>query len=336
MANFYTDMYNNLIDNSEEIYNFLTGAYMNQFENKTIDCNIDNAQIINGLKFVQVMQYRKLSDLESNYKNIKSIIAGALEGYHNANCAVGYFVVSYNNTIGIYYASGIESSVGFDNQFRNQIPDIVNKNQFVSADVISKCSSYGGVITGVIDIDESIIDSVINKMANNNCIFAILAKPLSRAENEAYSHGLSSLFEMCESINSYDLTFGSGTRRNVTETFPSITRLGNAIKSITDKIDKSSNELWKTCLWFAGEDKNTADTLGQAIVSAMNSTAVKATEKIRKFNTVTNPFKSRVLFIPGDVVRRPQYALDSGVVFSSFISLVSSTELAGYTVCTWS
>ena len=32
MANFYTDMYNNLIDNSEEIYNFLTGAYMNQFK----------------------------------------------------------------------------------------------------------------------------------------------------------------------------------------------------------------------------------------------------------------------------------------------------------------
>lgn len=330
MANFYTDMYNNLIDNSEEVYNFLTGAYMDQYENMMIDCGVDNAYIINGMKFVQVAQYRKLSDKQESYKKVKSMVAGALEGYHNVNCSVGYFVVSYNGTIGIYYASGIESNVGFDRQFKNQIPDLVSKNQFLATEVLRKCSNYGGVITGILNIEETIIDRIIDSMINKNCIFAILARPFSKIESESYRQGLLSLGEMCESINSYDLTFGSGMRRNVRETFPNITRLHKALHIIADRIDKSSSELWKTCLWFSGENKNTADILGQAIVSAMNSTGIKATQKVRRFYTVTNPFIRNMLFIPSGVMRRPQYLRDSDIVLGSFISLVSSTELAGY------
>lgn len=330
MANFYTDMYNDLIDSADDIYSFLTSAYMNKFENMNIACSIDNSHIINGMKFVQIVQYRKLSDLKANYTTIKSIITGALEGYHNANCAVGYFVVSYNNTIGIYYATGVESSIGFDNQFKNVLPDFVNKNQFLNSETLVRCSSYGGVVTGVVELDEAIIDNVINKMLNRNCIFGILAKPLSRRDAEDYKQDLRALSEMCVSMNSYDLTFGSGTRRNVTETFPNITRLKNAIDDIVEKFNKSSNELWKTCVWFAGENKDSADTLGQAIVSAMNSTSNKATQKLRKFNTPINPFKERLLFIPNEVVRRPRYYLEPSLMISSFVSLINSSELAGY------
>lgn len=330
MANYYTDMYNSLIDNSNDIYDFLTSAYMNQFENMTIACDINNSYIINGMKFVQVAQYRKLSDLQANYKTIKSIIVGALEGYHNTNCTVGYFVVSFNNTIGIYYATGAESSIGFDVQFKNMIPDFDNKNQFLNSEILTNCSTFGGVVTGVVELDETVIDNIISKMLNHNCIFGILAKPFSRREAEEYKQALQALSETCEAINSYDLTFGSGTRRNVTETFPSVTRLQNAIGDITEKLNKSSNELWKTCVWFTGENKLCAEALGQALVSAMNSTSSKATQKIRKFYTQINPFKERLLFIPNEVVRRPQYLLESSLLMSSFVSLISSRELAGY------
>lgn len=192
------------------------------------------------------------------------------------------------------------------------------------------CSAYGGVITGVVNLDEAVVDNIINKMLNKNCIFGILAKPMSRHDAESYRQELRNISEMCESINSYDLTFGSGTRRNVTETFPNISRLQDVVDEIVERVNKSSNELWKTCVWFAGENKDSADVLGQTIISAMNSTSNKATQKFRKFNTHINPFKERLLFIPNEVVRRPQYCLKPSLMMSSFVSLVSSSELAGY------
>ena len=330
MANYYTNLYNDLIENAKNTCDFLDGTYLDSFENMTFECNSNSSYVINGMKFIRIDQYRKLSSDKDTISKIKSILKGSLEGYHNAGCAVGYFIVSYNNTINIFYASDANSSIGFDVALEKSIPDLRTKNQFVGRTILNKCSQYGGVITGAIDIEESVLDIIINKISNRNCVLGIIAKPFERAESKAYLQALRSLSEMCKNINSYDQTFGSGTKRTVTETFPDVTHLNAIVDNIEKRFSESANEMWKTCLWFAGETREDADVLAQTVISAFSSSSNKILQKFRRFMSTSNPFNEGMLFIPSGVVRIPSFSIDNSLILSSFISLMNSNELSSY------
>lgn len=330
MANYYLDSYNNLIDHAREIYEFLDGSYMNRFENMTVDCHINPAYIINGMKFVRIEQYRKLSSDQDTVQKIRFILKGALESYHNAGCSVGYFIVSHGNSISVFFASDANANHGFDANLGDNVPNVKTKNQFIGRTELRECSYCGGIISGITDIDEPVVDGIINSMKTRNCILGIIAMPFTKAKSEQYRQALRTMSELCADINSYEKTFGYGTKRTVAETFPDVTRLKEVLDNEEKRLAEVSDGLWQSCIWFAGENKEDAEILGESVISAFGATKQKASQKFRKYLSTVNPFSEGVLFIPDGIVRRPAYEIDNSLVLSPFVSLVSSKELAGY------
>lgn len=72
MANYYTRLYDNFLMHTDEIYDFLSGGYMDEFNGRCLSYG-NNYDVLPSMRYVEISSYRKLQDDDKNISRIKKL-----------------------------------------------------------------------------------------------------------------------------------------------------------------------------------------------------------------------------------------------------------------------
>ena len=328
MSNYYTDQYNEFLNNAQDIYEYLSGNYMNQYEGGLLGLGTQEIAV-GGMKIVELCKFRKMKNDQITFAAIKSAMKNALASYHCNSCAVGYFVVSNQSTIRLFFASEVEGCTGFDKALHSFVPEAVLKTNFVSRYELADMSKYGGVITGIFSVTKPILDEIIDEMKGSLSVLALIAKPFSRSESNQYEAALADLLSLSNSLISIDQGFGRGSRVNVRNSFPGNNLLNSFLVKQLERYGKYAEDFWKVSIWFGSNTKDKAARLAARVTGSLTSSDEAHIEKGRYFFTNENPLQSGRLSISKADYSNISLSLDSAVRKGSFYSIAATDELSG-------
>lgn len=332
MPNYYLDRGNQIIDNADGIYAFLSGDYVRRYrDNGTI---IDYGQEIvpfDGLRFIHVLSYEKTEGNEKSRELMLKAMHSAVSGYYSQNKAVGMILVSNGTECSLYFMTEEPSRAGFEKHIQDITPNLQWKNQFVSTAELRNMSSYGGFIINVPAIQEDFIDNIMNGLSGKRGAVAFVAYPADFSQAQNYYTGLTYLKEDVESLQqAVSNTFGNASKRTFQQPTP---ELGNLYRYLSTQIERwdVTQELWSSCACFATEDAYSAEALGNVIVGSLDTASSQARAgRCMALRTITTRFKSGVfgvpsMLLPEDPVER---LLPGGLLKSPLMTYLSTGELA--------
>ena len=70
MANYYTHIYEDFLAHTDEIYDFLSGEYMEGFNGRWMSYENDY-DVLSNMRYVEIASYRKLQNDDRNISEIK-------------------------------------------------------------------------------------------------------------------------------------------------------------------------------------------------------------------------------------------------------------------------
>lgn len=330
MANYYENLYNTFLENTQKIYNYLSGDYMNEFEGELLNSGVFD-ECIPAMKFTEICKFRKMENDQLTFEIIKNAVESLLTVYHSNSCAVSYFLVSIRGRIRLFMASEVEGCIGFDEGLKSAVPDLHSKSGFIGKTEMALLSNYGGVITGIFSINKTVMDAIIDVMEKGDCILGIIALPVPRIVSERYEIALTDLHRFSDGFSSVDSVFGSGSRVSIRRHFPGKEVLDTFLAKQCERISGNLNAMWKTSLWFGAKEYSQAQQLGSIVSGILSANDESKVEKGRCFYTTQTPFSCQVLGLTNasysDIEQ--YYTLDEALKKGSLYSLVNTNELAG-------
>lgn len=326
MAGIYTREYNLFIDNASEIYDYLTGNYMESYANRVLDCGCSFFNIA-GMQFIRILQYRRTKSESDDRQKINEAFKTCLRACHNRNASFGFFVVSHNGNCSIYLGAESYSAEEMKRTFSSYIGDVQFDKGFISLQELERVSKYGGVVTADIECENTMIDSIIAAISSKDGIVGILASPMTDEELTSYVDGLSMMKQSTHFLLNNDITYSSQNRRTNRRNYSHVPEIDALLEDKINFFTDYGEDYWKTCIWFGCEEKDQAEALGTNVAAALNACNENELGKARCFATKTNPFKRGELAIPKAEYGDFSYVPDN-VRKPSLCSYVSTSHLA--------
>lgn len=326
MPNYTTRLYNEIVDHAEELYDFFSGDYMNGFENRLLDCGADRIEI-GPMQFVRILQYRKTTNIRNDLKTIQTAISACL-GYCARNMAAfGYYLISKDDEFRVFLSvEGIPAD-GVIRLLSGMIPEISFRTGFIPPSDMKRLSSCSGIISGDIHCTEPIANMLFQAYNGRNGILGVLAVPMARSEASSYTDALNVLLRQTEDLLSDDMAYSFQSRKTNKRSYRFIPELNAKLKEMTEYYRSSGEDYWKTCLWFSTEDRQSLNTIGNAISGILNS-ANDSSDKARVFFTTETPFQQGRLFLPAPLFGDHRFEYEDALLKPSLISYVSNTHLS--------
>lgn len=328
MSSYITKNYNRFIDESETIYNILTGNSMNDYENKLLDCG-DEYIDIGPMQFLRIVQYRRTGAAENDYSVIKSAMTSNLEYCYSRNSACGFFIVSVNDTVSVYLGIENESTERFEKQLSVNIPDVAFESGFVPQAVLGRVSSFGGIISGDLSFDGFMLDSVIAGMKGYDCFISVLAFPMNDPEASSYLDALYEIKQTSAFLLNNDMSYTHQTRNTAHRNYPFVSEIDACVEKMIKYYSDTDTGFWKSCIWFGCGNEKDSDRIGSAIAASLNSANKNKTVRARKFFTTFNPFSAGHLFIPEALYGDVSFGENEALLKPSLLSYVSTDHLSG-------
>ncbi len=324
MANYYTERYNRFITDTSNIYEYLSGNYMNQYDGALLDYG-ELTNIIEGMHFYRINGYRKLENNQLTVETIKLAMQQNLNGCHHNNSGIGYFLLSTGNSLKVFLAS---EDGGLARTLNGVIPNISLENIGCSKDELRIASRYGGVITGIYNIDNCFIDSIARQLQGMKSVVGLIAKPLNERYCAEYNQEIMRMLDFAASLDSINNTFGNNSKWSVKRSFPENEILKTYLSEQKKRLYENNSSLWEMCIWFGGEDVNQSEILGNRILGTLSPFGVKNIECGHCFFTEEIPFYNNILALAsaeyGYVSSEIPYTLRK----SALTSFVTGSELA--------
>lgn len=324
MPNYYRDKYNDFIDHAKEIYTYLSDEYLDEYDNRLLELGSRNLEL-GKMQFVRIQKYRHTNSKCSDFKTIRGAMQTNLRFCAGIGAALGYFIVSNNSEKSIYLGVEEYSTDGIVSNLVSMIPDCSLQSGFISANTIKKVSCYGGIVSGNCSCNENVIDSIIASLNGINSIIGVIAVPMPQREINAYEAGLVGLKQMTEDLLHDD----SDTYRRVNR------RCYSYVSEVDGYLDKSiryygkaEENYWKYSIWFGCEKQENLSCVGNALKSALNAKNEDGRVLNRCFYTTENPFQKGELSLSLDNFSSLNYELPESLVKQSFISYISTEDLA--------
>lgn len=327
MPNFYTDRHNNFLENADNIYNFLSGNYMDIYEGKLLECT-EFSRKIHGIEIFSIDKFRKMETDQSLFDVLKKSVLGYLSSLHRNDCSACLFIVSNKDNVKLFFASETFDVDGFDSMLKNSIPDVVLSNKFVSSIELDRTSAYSGVITGSFSIQKSVIDDIISFVEGKEAIIGLIALPIYKEQAKLYSRDIVELYNKVNAFDDIKDRFSNTNNINISRTFSGLTQLKDFTNKQFERIIKSGNELWESCIWFGSSEEDFSRELGRRIVGILNSADVSEIEKGRYYLTSHTPFKDRCLAISNDFFGDVNIPVTDNLLKGSLKSWVTTDEVA--------
>ena len=327
MANFYTDRYNRFLENASSIYDYLSGNYMNSYEGKLLDCGEFNDSI-GAIRIVRIAKFRKMENDQGMLNAVREKVEGYLSSLHQNNCAACIFAISDKHEVKLFFASEVIDSTSFDSVLKNTVPDIKTDNAFVPAVDLRRLASFGGVVTGVFNLERNVVDDLFNYIKDKETVIALIAKPIARSSTDEFCYSLADVYDMTGSFENVSDGFGISSKISVSRQFPGLNILKDYIKKQYDRINRNQSDLWESCIWFGSSEKGTAEDLGGKIAGLFTAADDSSVEKGRYYLTTDNPLKNGRLSLSNARYDRLDYNLPSSLIKGSLKSYVTTSELA--------
>lgn len=325
MANYYTHIYEDFLAHTDEIYDFLSGEYMEGFNGRWMSYENDY-DVLSNMRYVEIASYRKLQNDDRNISEIKRAVLDTLSSYHNIGAAVAYIIVSIDGMQKIYLAS--EATPGIDNALRNALPSMNCMNKFIT-DIdrrrISRCS---GIVTGKVSIENDIVDSIMNVMQDMDSMVCILARPVENVKMRHIQNSIYELLNLSQSFLNINNTFGSGSRIEIRNDFPGNSRLANYLENLKEYYDNLVGGLWESVVWFTASNVTDAQKLGATLAGCLKSEDTLGLENVKYFFIDRNEFARNRMIIPQARYAIPTYNMDQSLLKGSLVSYVSGNDLA--------
>lgn len=326
MPNFNTGLYNGIVDHAEEIYEFLSGSYMNAFENRLLDCGHEGIEI-GPMQFVRILRYRRSEDAQRDLETIQAAMSANLGFCARNDAAVGFFIVSNDGEFSIYIAVEGLPAESVTRLMSGIVPDIAFKTGFLPATEVRRLSSYTGVISGDVHCTGIISNMVLQALTGRDGIVGILAVPMAPEEVSSYVDALDALHQRTNTLLNNDMTYTSHVRKINQRNYRFIPELDAHLKEMTDYYLNSGEDFWKTCIWFSCENKGSLSAVGNAIAGILNGSN-DSFDKARVFYTTDNPLRHGRLSIPTALFGKHEFQYNDILRKPSLISYVSRSHLA--------
>lgn len=326
MPNYYKECYNQFIDHAMEIYEYLSGTYMDVYDSRWIDVQEPGFEV-GKLQFIQVLRYRRTGSPQSDFDHINSAMQMNLRYCAGLGVSFGYFIVSCNAEITIYLGIEEESTERFISNMRAAIPDVVVSKGFISSMALQKVSAHCGMIHGNISFQKVMLDKILSTFSNVNGIIALIAKPMVRRDVSRYALELSHLKQMTERL------MGNETPPNLrTELIRHswIPKLDSFLESSINYYEDASEEFWRYCMWFGSDDRQDLEYLGNSLRAVLNSHNINKIDKARCHYTLRNPFRYGSLFLPITDYSKLRYEISDALKKPSLISYIATSDLASF------
>lgn len=326
MANLYARMYNEFIDRAADIQAYLSGAYMSRYQSSTLDYG-NRIRYLDRMKPVKINSYRRSGSEDDARTSISRAAGRGVAAFHANGCGIGYFLISDGNECGLYFASEMSDSSGFDHYLSTGIPDIMTQNRFVPAPILADIAQYGGVVVNIPAVDAPYLDSILDCLSGMRGVVALLAHPVDATRAQAYRQGLVELYRLSETVGNIDNTFGSGSKRTIKEVVPSVSALNLYLK---DQLEsrQSGSGMWGCCIWYLAETPQEANNLGMSVTGAIRAAMSFSGSNCQYLETECNPLREGRLGIP--TARYDDFSpiLPESLEKSPLISILSSEELS--------
>lgn len=328
MANLYTQNYNALIDNAEEIYSFLSDNYLNHLEGRLLDCGQDYISL-EGMQFVRIGQYRRSEDLRADLEKIQSAMQANLNYCYVNGAACGFFLVSYQGEYALYLGAEALSADRFDENLKSVVGDVSTSAGFISSNRLEGLFTNSGIICGNVQCQGNYLDTVLQAIKDRNSIMALLSVPMEKVEVADYTDALYCLKQKTD----YLLKDGSAdfahSHRGMQKTYRFVPELDELLDRKTKYYGNTGESFWKSCIWFGTESGSDLPHVGTAIASAINAQNRNTEGRARLFYTTNSPLRDGLLALPVALYGQREYAYDAELCKSSLLSYLSTADLAG-------
>lgn len=326
MPNYYSDIYNALIDNAGELHRYLSGNYMDSYENRLLDCG-DSRIEIGPMQFIRILQYRRTQDAHNDLRTIHAAMSAALGCCARREAAFGYFIVSREGKFSIYLAVEDSFAASIVSQMTGAIPEIAFKSGFIPPAEARRLSAYGGVINGDLHCMELTTDALLQAFGGNDGILYVLAVPMEQTELSAYLDAINAMQQRTGALLNNESVASSQPRRANQRSYRFLPALDTQLKSMSEYYRESDEDFWKTCIWFSGENRRTASAFGNAAAGILNA-ANDGADKARVFLTTDNPVRQGRFFLPSSLFGVPPLRHEDALAKPSLLSYVSTSHLA--------
>jgi hypothetical protein len=318
------------------MYAFFSREYLDDFAGRTVEFDIRRASRLGDMLFTNVRARRRLEEDAANGDPFDDAMRGILHAAHAAHGQAGFFLAGIDGRVSVFCASN--ALPAFSERLANGIPGIELGTRPLSPDILHRTCAAGGVITGApaATLTGSEIDGVIDAMGNDNYLLAILARPLPDRTVGAIQDALRDYRDEYERNKSTEHVYGVAAKRTITETFPVAEKLSDLLASQLKRVaEGKADGFWRCCVWFAGENRETAAKLARNVCGAYMGESGD-TESPRHFFTTDLPFRHGMLAIPDLILTMPADAPAAGAeegfyeIAESLTTIRTTRELSAY------
>ena len=288
MANINIQRYNEFINNSDRILSYITDEYMDAYEGRLLECESD-AIHIDGMRFTEILEYRKQKDTAHNNAVIRQAMTAVLDICHSNGSACGFFIANINGHIRLFVGEEVLNNRKTEELLRTIIPELKTKVGFIDMPAMRRISEYGGVISGGENAENSIIDAILSVLSEANSIAGMINIPLPVDEIQQYINGLIYIKRQADAVLSGELSRATITRHTRNAPFEEVVGLSEYAKKRADYLQDNRNRMWKTCIWYGSESYDHALKIGSSIAGLLNANSNDS--KARSFMTTDNPFR---------------------------------------------
>jgi DNA helicase HerA-like ATPase len=326
MPNYNTGLYNNIVDHAEELHDFLSGNYMNAFENRLLDCGAAVIKL-GPMQFTRIIQYRRTEDVRSDLKTIQAAMAVALSYCARNDAAFGFFLVSNGGEYAIYLAVEELPVEGVTRSMTGMIPDLSFQAGFIPTADVRRLSSHAGIVSGNLHCNGQIADMLLQALSGVNGIIGILAVPMNASEITSYVDSIDSIHQRMTTLLNHDMTYTSRVRKINQRNYRFIPELDAQLEHMSEYYRNANEDYWKTCLWFSCENKQALPVVGNAIAGALNGVNDSA-DKARVFFTTSSPFYQGRFYLPAALFGARQFAYEDALMKPSLVAYTSTSHLS--------
>ena len=324
MANYIINQKNELIGRSGDILDYLTGMYMDRYRAGILAQSGDSYRL-ERFSYKHILSYRKTEDDEAFQERIRSAFRKLLGLLFTEDCGLGYFISSTGSAVQMTLAIESKSNLNADRALGSSIPELQSVS-LPNADFEWKQkSAWGGVIVNIPPQGEGYIDYVLQNLIGLPGNVGILAFPSTRSES--YMAGLMDLKGQVDSLNDFSYTYGAGSRRTITPSFPELNKLGDYLERQIKRW-AGTHGMWETCIWFSAETEHSADRLGAMLAGAVGGQKEATDAPCMYFLTDRNPFQTGIFEVPGSEYAHQRLGVPGGLIKSPLESFLTFDDLS--------
>ena len=326
MANRYKEEWDQFINDSDNMYKYISGAYMDEITGRYLSVG-SSFDYFDSMRFAEILGYRRLNNDTLTANSIRLSLNHFLDQAHKAQSCVGYFIINENSNIHIYYAAEPSCRLKIEDSLRETVPDIITENRFIGINEVKKRSIYGGIVTGVPGKQSFYIDQVISENREIDFVIAIIARPVSNAIRDNYFNGLQEIINNCKHAGSLEKRFGKDSGYSVVISIPSCSILSEYAEKEKERYEKR-NSLWEYCTLFGSSNEENADTLGSALAGSINYSGAGVKQTGNYYMIDNNPLKGGKYGLSRARFDSMEDRVDTRLLKSSLTSYIFSDELS--------